>query len=194
VSPQDGARLLLMSGVVPLWILAGLADWWCHRRTAIETTSGLRENLFHWLLFAQAGVALGAVAVLEINAALLLLVSAAFLAHEVTTFIELRYTVPRRDVRPLEQMVHSFMEILPLLLLALLAVMGWDQLRALFDGGGGDFALRATRSPWPPAYLLAVTGAVLLCNVLPLAEEALRCWRARGVPPRPRTPPPPAPT
>ena len=160
MTPQDGARLLLMGGVVPLWILAGLADWWCHRRTAIERTSGLRENLFHWLLFAEAGMALGAVAVLEVNAALLLLVSAAFLLHEVTTFIELRYTVPRREVAPLEQMVHSFMEILPLFLLG----------------------------------LLAVAGAVLHFNVLPLAEEALRCWRARGLPPRPRTPQPPAPT
>ena len=194
MTPQDGARLLLMGGVVPLWILAGLADWWCHRRTAIERTSGLRENLFHWLLFAEAGMALGAVAVLEVNAALLLLVSAAFLLHEGTTFIELRYTVPRREVAPLEQMIHSFMEILPLLLLGLLAVIGWDQGQALFDGGRADFALRATRTPWPPAYLLAVAGSVLLFNVLPMAEESVRCWRARGVPPRPRTPPPPAPT
>ena len=77
MSAHDGARLLLMGGVMPLWILAGLADWWCHRRTAIERTSGLRENLFHWLLFAEAGVALGAVAVLDVNAALLLLVAAA---------------------------------------------------------------------------------------------------------------------
>jgi hypothetical protein len=192
VSAHEGARLLLMAGVVPLWILAGLVDWWCHRRTAIERTSGLRENLFHWLLFAEAGVALGAVAVLDVNAALLLLVAAAFLVHELTTFIELRYTVPRREVAPLEQMVHSFMEILPLGLLGLLAVMGWDQLLA--QGGPPDFAPRATRTPWPPAYLLAVAGAVFVFNVLPLAEEALRCWRARGVPPRPRTPPPPAPT
>jgi hypothetical protein len=192
MSAQEGARFLLMAGVVPLWILAGLADWWCHRRTAIERTSGLRENLFHWLLFAEAGVALGAVAVLEVNAALLLLVAVAFLVHELTTFVELRYTVPRREVAPLEQMIHSFMEILPLGLLGLLAVMGWDQLLA--QGGAPDFAPRVTRTPWPPAYLLAVAGAVLLFNVLPLAEEALRCWRARGLPPRPRTPQPPAPT
>jgi hypothetical protein len=190
VNAQDGARLVLMFGVMPLWILAGLADWWCHRRTSIERTSGLRENLFHWLLFAEAGVALLAVAVLEVNAALLLLVLAAFLAHELTTFVELRYTVPRRDVRPMEQMVHSFMEILPLLLLGLLAVMGWDR---IFDSAARDFALRATRAPWPPAYLASVAAAVLLLNVLPMAEETLRCWRARRLQPMPRTPPPPAP-
>ena len=182
MNAQDGARLLLISGVVPLRILAGLVDWSCHRRTHIERTSGLRENLFHWLLFAEAGVALGAVAMLEVNAALLLLVAAAFLVHEVTTFIELRYTVPRREVAPLEQMVHSFMEILPLLLLGLLAVIGWDQVLALSGGGRADFALRATSAPWPPGYLLAVAGAVLGLNVLPLAEEAWRCFQGKQAP------------
>jgi hypothetical protein len=190
VTAQEGARLLLMSGVLPLWIVAGLADWWCHRRTHIERTSGLPENLFHWLLFAEAGVGLLAVAVLEVNGALLLLVVAAFLAHELTTFVELRYAVPRRDVRPLEQMIHSFMEILPLLLLGLIAVMAWDRLAA---GAWREFAPRATRTPWPPAYLAGVAVAVLLLNVLPMAEEALRCWRARRLPPTPRTPPRPAP-
>ncbi|HEY0822946.1 MAG TPA: diguanylate cyclase [Ramlibacter sp.] len=179
MNAEQAARLLLMYAVVPLWIVAGLVDWWCHRRTAIERTSGLPENLFHWLLFAQAGAALAAVGLLEVNAAVLLLVFAAFLAHEATTFVELRYTVPRREVRPFEQMVHSFMELLPLLVLALLAVMAWDQALALFAAGEPDLALHAKAQPWPPAYLLSVAGAVLVLNVLPLAEEGVRCLRAR---------------
>ena len=176
---MNAARLLLMYGVVPAWILAGLVDWWCHRRTGIERTSGLPENLFHWLLFGEAGVALVAVGLLEIDAAVLLLVAAAFLVHEATTFVELRYTVPLRDVRPFEQMVHSFMEILPLLVLALVAVMAWDQVLALFEGGAPDLALQPKAQPWPAGYLLAVAGAVLALNVLPLAEEGLRCLRER---------------
>jgi hypothetical protein len=172
------AELIIMAGVIPLWILAGLVDWWCHRRTAIERTSGLPENVFHWLLFAEAGVALAAVGLLDITASVLLLVVAGFVAHEITTFIELRYTVPRRDVRPLEQMVHSFMEILPLVMLALLAVMRWDQVLALFAAGTPGLDLRLKPDPWPPGYLLGVAGAVLLLNVLPLAEEGWRCLRA----------------
>jgi hypothetical protein len=27
--------------VMPVWIGAGLADWWCHRRSDIEHTSGV---------------------------------------------------------------------------------------------------------------------------------------------------------
>jgi hypothetical protein len=179
VNAEEAAQLLLMYVVVPVWIAAGLVDWWCHRRTAIERTSGLTENLMHWLLFAQGGAALAAVGLLEVNAAVLLLVFAAFLAHEATTFVELRYTVPRREVRPFEQMVHSFMELLPLMVLALLAVMAWDQVLALFAAGEPDLALLRKAQPWPPAYLLGVAAAVLAFNVLPLAEEGLRCLRNR---------------
>ena len=179
--PEDAAELLLMAAVLPLWIAAGLADWWCHRRTAIERTSGSPENAFHWLLLAESGIALLAVALLEIDAAVLVLVFAAFLAHEATTFIELRYVVPLREVRPLEQMVHSFMEILPLVLLALVAVMRWDEVLALFgQGGAPDFTLRPKDAPWPAGYLAGLGLAVLLLNVLPMAEEGVRCWRARA--------------
>ena len=158
---EAAAQLLLMAVVVPLWIAAGLADWWCHRRTRIESSSGLPENVFHWILFGEAAV--------------LMLVFAAFLAHEATTFMELAYTVPRREVRPFEQMVHSFMELLPLVVLALLAASQWDQALALFGVGAPDFSLQPKLEPWPPAYLLGACIAAGLFNILPLAEEALRC-------------------
>jgi hypothetical protein len=175
---EDVARWLLMFVVIPLWVLAGLADWWCHRRTDIAHTSGWPENVFHWVLLAEGGVALLAVALLEIDAAVLLLVFAAFLAHEITTWIELRYTAPLRDVQPGEQMVHSFMEILPLLVLALAAVIGWDRVAGLFEAGAPDFALALKAEPWPASYLAGLGCAVLLLNVLPLAEEGWRCARA----------------
>lgn len=176
---EDGVRLALMALVMPLWVLAGLADWWSHRRTRIERTSGLRENLFHWLLLAEGGLVLVPAALLEVDAGVLLLVFAGFLAHEATTFVELRYTVPRRVVRPSEQMVHSFMEILPLAVLALLAATRWDEALALFGAGTPDFGLRLKPRPWPAAYLVGLVGAVALLNVLPLAEEGLRCRRER---------------
>jgi len=106
-------------------------------------------------------------------------VLAAFLAHEATTYVELRYTVPRREVRPGEQMVHSLMEILPLALLALLAVTGWEQVQALFGAGAAEFGLRWKSQPWPVASLAGAALAVAAFNVLPMAEESLRCLRAR---------------
>ncbi|MDB5750788.1 MAG: putative rane protein [Ramlibacter sp.] len=177
---EEAARVLLMYAVFPLWVAAGLADWACHRRTRIAQTSGLAENAFHWGLFGQMGLAVLAVGLLQVNAAILLLVAAAFLAHELTTYVELRYTVPLRHVGPFEQMVHSFMELLPLLVLALLAVPAWDQVLALVGAGGGpDFSLRLKQEPWPRGYLLAALAAAVAFNVLPLAEETVRCWRGR---------------
>lgn len=175
------AALLLIVVVFPLWIAAGLADWACHRATRIESTSGLTENLLHWVLLAQAGTAVLAMALLEINAAVLLIFLAAFLLHELTVWLELRYTVPRRNVRPIEQMVHSFEELLPLAALILLGAIAWDQALALVGAGGetADFGLRWKEQPLPPALLLGGTAAVLLFNVLPLAQETAACLRAR---------------
>ena len=175
------AALLLIVVVFPLWIAAGLADWACHRATRIESTSGLTENLLHWVLLAQAGTAVLAMALLEINAAVLLIVLAAILLHELTVWLELRYTVPRRNVRPIEQMVHSFEELLPLAALILLAAIAWGQALALVGVGGesADFGLRWKEQPLPPALLLGGTVAVLLFNVLPLSQETAACLRAR---------------
>ena len=175
----EAAREILMYGVVPLWIAAGLADWFCHRSTDIAATSGLPENLLHWLLMAQGGLVLLVVALCEPNAAVLLVAFAGFLAHELTTYLELRYTVEKREVRPVEQMVHSFMELMPLAILALLAVMQWDQVLALFDAGTPDFGLQPKAEPWPLPYLAAAGLAVLVFNVLPMVEETIRCLRGR---------------
>jgi hypothetical protein len=177
---QEPARFILMYLVFPLWVAAGFADWACHRRTGIALTSGLKENLLHLLMFAEIGLGMLAAALLEVDAAVLLFVLAVFLVHELTVYWDLRYSTLLRDVGPFEQMVHSFMELLPLLVLALLAVPAWDQVLALVGAGGGpDFSLRLKQEPWPRGYLLAALAAAVAFNVLPLAEETVRCWRSR---------------
>ena len=52
---RAGQRLLL-GGVMPLWLGAGLADWYIHRRTRIEDTAGARESMIHALMFAETGI------------------------------------------------------------------------------------------------------------------------------------------
>jgi hypothetical protein len=166
--PDPGA-LILMFAVLPLWVAAGLADWWCHRRTSIESTSGMRESVFHLVLFAQMGIAGLAAMLLQVNLALLVLLAALFLVHELTTWLELRFVLPRREVGAAEQMVHSFMELLPLAALFLLASLAI---------GEPDWSLRLKDKPLPPAYLLAACAAIAVFNLAPLLEEAWRCWRA----------------
>lgn len=169
---QAIAAFILMYIVFPLWVAAGLADWACHRRTGIAITSGLRENLMHWLLYAEIGVGMLAVALFETNAAVLAIVAVVFLVHEATVYWDLAYSSIRRDVDPTEQMVHSFLELLPLVSLALLAVIA-DR---------SDWSLRVRANPWPLEYLAAGAIATLLFNVLPLAQETLSCLKARKLP------------
>ena len=179
---MDAAPLLLMYVVYPLWVLAGLADWACHRATGIATTSGIKENLLHWLMYAEIGVGMLAVAYFEINAAVLLVVLGVFLVHELTVYMDLEYSSLLRDVGPFEQMVHSFLELLPLASLGLLAVIAWPH--------GWDLALRPKDEALPLSFLLAAGGASVLFNAVPLAQETVSCLVSR---PRPRTPASPAP-
>ena len=71
---QEPASLFLAYVAFPLWVAAGFADWICHLRTGIAQTSGLKENLLHLLMFAEISVGIAAVVLLEINAAVLMLV------------------------------------------------------------------------------------------------------------------------
>lgn len=175
----DVALAVLMYAVIPLWIAAGTADWLCHRATRIQDTAGLAENLMHWLMFAQVGAGLLLMAFVEVNGLVLAGMAAVFLLHEATVYVELRYVAGRRELRPAEQMVHSFMELLPLVTLALLCVLAANTLALWWGGHGLDMAGRPKREPWPASYLAATAAGVFLFNVLPLAEETWRCLRAR---------------
>ena len=53
---EDAVRCLLLGGVMPLWLGAGLADWYLHRRTRIQDTAGPRESALHSLMFAETGL------------------------------------------------------------------------------------------------------------------------------------------
>ena len=171
---QTAAAFILMYVVFPIWVAMGLADWACHRRTGIAITSGIKENLMHWLMYAEIGVGMLAVVLFEVNAALLAVVLAVFLVHEATVYWDLAYSSIRRDVDPAEQMVHSFLELLPLVSLALLALIA-DR---------ADWSLRLRTEPWPLAYLAGAAAATLLFNALPLAQETVACLRARRLPQR----------
>lgn len=174
-------HFILMFLVLPLWVAAGFADWACHRRTKIALTSGLKENLLHWLMFAEIGAGVAAVALLEINAAVLLIVLVVFLLHQLTVYWDLHYSTLLRDVGPFEQMVHSFMEILPLLSLALLSLLAWPQAQALVGLGDmpADWLLRLKQEPLPPEYLKAAGLLVAIFNVLPMLQETWSCAWAR---------------
>ncbi|WP_343628258.1 diguanylate cyclase [Roseateles sp.] len=176
------AQWILMVFVIPVWLLAGVADWICHRAADIGHTAGAKESLIHLLMFAEVGVPVLAGLFLEINALVLAVMLIAFLAHEATALWDVRYASSRRVVGPIEQHVHSFLELVPLMAIVLAAVAHWPQCLALFGGGNeaADWSLRRKEPPLPASYLLAVLASITLLEIVPFVEELLRGWREGG--------------
>lgn len=185
----DPALAVLLWFILPLWFVAGFADWLCHRATKIEATTGAKESLIHLLMFGEIAVPLLAALFLEINALIIALMIIAFLAHEATALWDVSYAVTRREVTPFEQHVHSFLEMLPLMGAAFVAVLHWPQFLALLGTGpeAARFDLTWKQQPLPVAYIATVLTAALLFELLPYLEElwrGLRAARGRLVPAR----------
>jgi hypothetical protein len=179
---ETAVRRLLLGGVMPLWLGAGLADWHLHRRTRIEQTAGPRESLIHHLMFAETGVPVLLGLFCEVNAGVLATAYAATGVHWATAYWDQAYAEERRRVSPIEQQVHSVLEMSPVTAAFLLTALHWDQALALtgLDSSRRRFAIRLKRhDPLPPPTRAALLAAIGLFGVLPYAEELWRCWRAR---------------
>jgi len=172
---------VLLYFVLPLWLLAGLADWACHRASDIARTAGPAESVLHLLMFAEIAVPLLACLLLEINALVFALMLAAFVLHEATALWDVSYAQQRRYISPFEQHVHSFLELLPLMAGVLVALLHWQAFLSLFGLGQApaDWALRPKQPPLPLGYVAGLLAAALLLEALPYLEELWRGLRAR---------------
>ncbi len=172
---------VLMYFVMPLWLIAGFADYLCHRARRIEFSSGVKESAIHLLLFAEMGVPMLAALFLDVNAAVLTIMGAALLAHEATTLWDLAYAQRTRGIGWVEQHVHGFLEMIPLLGLSLMVVLHWEQAFAIVGAGpqAADWTLRLKYEPLPVAYVAIALGAALVIDILPFLEELWRGIRAR---------------
>lgn len=171
-------QAFLMFGVVPAWLVAGFADYLCHRRARIESTSGLRESLMHALQLAEVGLPMLAVLFFEVTGAILLLLVVAVILHQATAAWDVRYANATRTVSPLEQHVHGVLEMAPIVATSLLAILHPAELRSLLTAQP-VFAVAWRDPPLPPAYLAAVLTAVVALGIVPYAEELWRTARGR---------------
>ncbi len=178
----DATQAALLYFVMPVWFLAGLTDYLCHRATDIQHTTGAKESLIHLLMFAEVAIPLLACLFLEVNALIVAVMIAAFLIHEATALWDVGYALTRRWVSPFEQHVHSFLEMVPLMAGGLVCLLHWPQALALF--GRGDEPARWTLAwkpaPLPLGYVATVLAAALLLEFLPYVEELARGLRANA--------------
>src|SRR5436190_22137190 len=95
---SDPTVLILMYFLLPVWLVAGSADWLCHRASHIESTTGAKESLIHLLMFAEVGVPLLAAMFLDVNALIIAMMIVAFFIHEATAMWDVRYATTARTV------------------------------------------------------------------------------------------------
>jgi hypothetical protein len=164
--------IVLLALTLPLWLLAGLGDWWCHRRTLIQRTSGPRESVLHLVLYLVIAVPVALGLFLEINAPLLAFMAVCLCAHSAVSLWDSSYSQPRRYISPVEQMIHSHLEMLPVFALALVVVLHWDAVVH------PEWALVTRAAPLPGAWTTGVL-VLLLPGLVLILEELARGLRAQ---------------
>ncbi|CAL9605923.1 diguanylate cyclase [Streptomyces sp. enrichment culture] len=182
VDVGEATTRYLLYGLLPSWFVPGVADWVMHRRTRIEETTGTKESAVHSLMMAEVGVPIALTLRYEVNPLLLTVQLAGAAAHEATALWDVRMaTNSDREVKPIEQHIHSFLESLPFGALASLMCLHADQVKSLLRGGRGSpdaWRLVPRRPPPSRAYIAGIAAAIGTCVLLPYGEELLRCRRA----------------
>lgn len=171
--------LFLMYVLVPLWLAAGLADWLCHRAAEIEKTSGVKESALHLLQFGLVGTPLLATLIFQVNAVVLLMLITGLVLHQAVAVWDVRYANVTRRVSPVEQHLHGVLESTPAVATAVVIILHWQEFRGLLGRVPASFALELKYEPLPDWYLAIILTATAIAGALPLAEEMVRCLRAR---------------
>jgi hypothetical protein len=163
---------LLLWGIYPLWLLAGAGDYLCHRRTDIELTAGSAESWYHVLEFLALWLVVAAGVLLEPNAFVFGAMVIAVLAHSVLAHLDVSFTDGRRYISPVEQLLHGFMNVLPLVAVAIFGLLHWQEISA------------GTQSAWLVPVSLDAGRVWLLASFtilsgVPILEELVRTYRYR---------------
>jgi hypothetical protein len=151
----------------PLWLAAGAADYLCHRRAHIEQTSGAVESWLHVAQFISIAALLALATLFAISTIVWFSLLGIALVHTALSFIDVVYSEKRRRISPAEQLIHGFLDVIPLIAVGLLAVLNWP-LRS-----------HPTTDPWfqsAPRFLI-VSFCVLAGT--PILEELVRTLHAR---------------
>lgn len=157
--------------LVILWIAAGFLDWICHRHSHIETTAGIRESLFHLLQLLLVAAGFTVAIFLPLSLLVIFLLCTLWSAHQFLTWFELKFVAGKRNISPLEQMIHSFMEILPLTSILFLAALLANPTFQL--GTGKSFAQRWDQNL---RFSIVASTGILIFIIIPFLEEFFRCF------------------
>lgn len=167
------------------WLIAGAADYFCHRRTHIERTSGSTESWLHVAQFACIAIAFVFALLLEVTALVFLVMLAAVVAHTILSYADVAYTLKRRHISPLEQHVHGFLDVIPLVAVGLIGVLDWPTIWPQAMEATGELNSPQPALGWkepmiPAAELVLLLGSFFILAGVPVFEELSRVLRSRA--------------
>jgi hypothetical protein len=177
MKPDDIMLGMLMYFVLPMWLAAGFADYLCHRASHIELTSGWRESLLHLLQLGEMALPILAAMFLEVTSGVILLMIVCLVLHQATAMWDVSYATQIREVKPIEQHVHSVLEMMPLTGLLMVIALNWSAFLGLCGLAPASFEFLFRSEPPSWVYVTAVLGLTALFEVLPYMEELVRGLR-----------------
>lgn len=155
------------------WLVAGFTDFMLHRRTDLPHTSGLHESAFHLLQLALIGAALASCLLFEMGRSVAVLLVALVSLHAVCGYLDTRWAFRRRMLSPMEQHIHSVLDMAPIVGLAWVTAATWP---AAITGGWNVTPRQPALDPG--VWFAVLLPALLLC-VVPAALEFRAAWKAR---------------
>jgi hypothetical protein len=185
---QEPIRFILLYLVIPGWLLAGVADWACHRRTDIAHTSGTKESLLHMLMIGQVGLGvLAASFCRSMPPCCCCSVRCWRACADQPLGPSLRRGPPH--VSATEQTTHAYLEAFPLAAYALLAAAHWPQFAAIFGAQGTTPDWSWALKPTPCRRQISGTVGAFLSGLCALRRRAVP-QRQGAAKPRPVAAPP----
>jgi hypothetical protein len=172
-------RRYMLYFMLPLWFAPGVLDWYMHRRTRIQRTSGWQESAIHSVMMMEVGAPILAGLLLEINAGVIVFMLASFFLHWATAFWDVAYATGRREVRPNEQHIHSLLEMLPFCAVSFVICLHWEQFLAALGAGNErpNYSVEWKRDPLSMRYVAVIGIAICAFIAVPYGEELIRCLR-----------------
>jgi hypothetical protein len=132
-------------------------------------------------MLAEASVPVLCGMFLEVTSPVLALMMVSVLLHDATALWDVSYAVGRREVSPVEQHVHSFLEMVPAAAVGFISILHWPQVLALFgiSERRPDWGLRRKRQPLPLRYTAGMLTVQVLLEWLPAPSPSTMAG-ARG--------------
>jgi hypothetical protein len=164
--------------ILPAWGVFGTLDWYVHTKVPFETTTGLKEALFHVVMGFMVMVPIILGLFFEFNVLAFIVTIVLVVAHEFMATWDVEYAQDLRPVSPFEQWIHSYLAALPVFLLALVSILRWETFKDLiFLRWDGQLAFVVRDAPLGGSrYYLGFFVLMFFLIVIPFVNETYRCW------------------